>query len=133
MNKRVQVKVGSERVVPVAKFRGSTRPVLIAGSKGQILRTLQAAKPFISELRLRGVSVIPLESDAADFTQTLKSLKQEFKYGFAYLLAGQCLFTAAMNNFECTGVMLCTCTTSLVCNCEQYPLFNSTHCVRECC
>ncbi|KAL0026762.1 hypothetical protein WJX79_010993 [Trebouxia sp. C0005] len=76
---RLQVKVGSDRVVPVAKFRGSTRPVLIAGSKGQISRTLQAAKPFISELRLRGVSVIPLESDAADFTQTLKSLKQEFK------------------------------------------------------
>ncbi|DBB16252.1 TPA: hypothetical protein ACH3X3_014572 [Trebouxia sp. C0006] len=76
---RLQVRVGSDRVVPVAKFRGSTRPVLIAGSKGQISRTLQAAKPFISELRLRGVSVIPLESDAADFTQTLKSLKQEFK------------------------------------------------------
>lgn len=75
----LKVKVGSDRVVPVAKFRGSTRPVLIAGSKGQISRTLQAAKPFISELRLRGVSVIPLESDAADFTQTLKSLKQEFK------------------------------------------------------
>jgi len=75
----LKVRVGSDRVVPVAKFRGSTRPVLIAGSKGQISRTLQAAKPFISELRLRGVSVIPLESDAADFTQTLKSLKQEFK------------------------------------------------------
>lgn len=76
---RLQVKVGSDRVVPVAKFRGSTRPVLIAGSRGQISKTLQAAKPFISELRLRGVSVIPLESEAADFTQTLKSLKQEFK------------------------------------------------------
>jgi hypothetical protein len=75
----LKVRVGSDRVVPVAKFRGSTRPVLIAGSKGQISRTLQAAKPFISELRLRGVSVIPLQADAADFTQTLRSLKQEFK------------------------------------------------------
>ena len=75
----LQIKIGSEKIVPVAKFRGSTRPVLIAGSKGQIQKTLQGAKPYISELRNRGVSVIPLESDSADFTKALKSLKQEFK------------------------------------------------------
>ena len=75
----LQIKIGADRVVPVAKFRGSTRPVLIAGNKGQISKTLQAAKPFIQELRQRGVSVITLESGSADFTQSLKSLKQEFK------------------------------------------------------
>lgn len=76
---RLQIKIGADRVVPVAKFRGSTRPVLIAGNKGQISKTLQDAKPFIQELRQRGISVIPLESGSADFTQSLKSLKQEFK------------------------------------------------------
>ena len=101
----LKVKVGSDRVVPVAKFRGSTRPVLIAGSKGQISRTLQAAKPFISELRLRGVSVIPLESDAADFTQTLKSLKQEFKYA-AYKLNTLLGMQIAV---ACMGILLRDC------------------------
>lgn len=75
----LQIKIGSDKIVPVAKFRGSTRPVLIAGSKSQIQDTLQGAKPHIAELRTRGISVVPLESDSADFNQALRSLKQEFK------------------------------------------------------
>ncbi len=72
-----QVKVG-DRVLPVAAFRGSTRPVLVVGSKGHISRSLRAAEPFRSELRQRGVSLITLQTDGLDSNSQLDALKKEF-------------------------------------------------------
>lgn len=75
----VQIKLGSDKVVPIAKFRGTTRPVLIIGSRGHIQKALKAAEPHVAELRLRGVSVITLQTDDTDFTQQLRNLKEEFR------------------------------------------------------
>lgn len=73
----VQVKVG-DRVLPVAAFRGSTRPVLVVGSKGHISRALRAAEPFRPQLRQRGVSLITLQTDSLDSSSQLDALKKEF-------------------------------------------------------
>lgn len=78
---RLQIKIGKDKVVPIAKFRGTTRPVLIIGSKGHIQKVLKAAEPLVADLRLRGVSVITLQTDDADFTQQLRNLKEEFRSG----------------------------------------------------
>lgn len=75
----LQIKIGKDKVVPIAKFRGTTRPVLIIGSKGHIQKVLKAAEPLVADLRLRGVSVITLQTDDADFTQQLRNLKEEFR------------------------------------------------------
>ena len=75
----MQIKLGNDRVVPIAKFRGTTRPVLIIGSRGHINKALKAAEPFVADLRLRGVSVITLQTDNTDFTEQLRNLKQEFR------------------------------------------------------
>lgn len=76
---RLQVSLGSgERVIPLAAFRGTTRPVIIAGSRTQISRALAGAEPFREALRERGVSVIPIELSAEDAGDKLRQLKAEF-------------------------------------------------------
>lgn len=67
-----------ERVIPLAAFRGTTRPVIIAGSRTQISRALAGAEPFREALRERGVSVIPIELSAEDAGDKLRQLKAEF-------------------------------------------------------
>ncbi|KAK9867288.1 hypothetical protein WJX84_000351 [Apatococcus fuscideae] len=74
---RLQVNVG-DRVLPVAAFRGTTRPVLIVGTKGHIQRAIRAAEPFKYELRQRGVSLITLQTDELDSNSKLDALKKEF-------------------------------------------------------
>lgn len=75
---RLQVSLGSDRVIPLAAFRGTTRPVIIAGSRSQISRTLAGAEPYQDQLRERGVSVIPIELSAEDTGAKLRQLKAEF-------------------------------------------------------
>ncbi len=78
---RTQVKLGPERVVPLARFRGAGRPVLLAGSQGYIGRCLKAAELLQTELRARGVSVVPLPLSSADPAEKLAALKREFRWG----------------------------------------------------
>ena len=73
-----QVQLGPERVVPLASFRGAARPVVLAGSQGYISRALKAAELFRTELRARGVSVVPLALTANDPGEKLAALKREF-------------------------------------------------------
>ena len=73
-----QVQLGPERVVPLAAFRGAARPVVLAGSQGYINRALKAAELFRTELRARGVSVVPLALTANDPGEKLAALKREF-------------------------------------------------------
>ncbi len=73
---------GGHRVLPLASFRGSTRPVLLAGSRAWLQKALASAEPYRSELRDRGVSLVPLPSAAAeadDPTEKLRALKREFQ------------------------------------------------------
>jgi hypothetical protein len=73
-----QISLGSDRVIPLAAFRGTTRPVIIAGSRGQISRALAAAEPCREALRERGISVVPIQLSAEDVGEKLRQLKAEF-------------------------------------------------------
>lgn len=67
--------------MPLASFRGTVRPVLLAGTKGQIQKAVKAAEPFKEALRERGVSVVALPTTDDDFNDKLQALKQEFRCG----------------------------------------------------
>mmetsp|Transcript_11959 Transcript_11959/g.35812 ORF Transcript_11959/g.35812 Transcript_11959/m.35812 type:complete len:375 (-) Transcript_11959:4171-5295(-) len=79
---RLLVAVGRDRQLPLASFRETTRPVLLAGSRTWLKKALAAAEPYREELRERGVSVVPLPSAIAkledDPAERLRALKQEF-------------------------------------------------------
>jgi hypothetical protein len=69
--------------MPLAAFRGTTRPVIIAGSRGKLSQALAGAEPFQEALRERGVSVVPLQMSEDDAAEKLRALKAEFGGGAA--------------------------------------------------
>ena len=73
----LQVTLSPGRTVPLAAFRGSVRPVIITGSKGQINKALASAGPFKSELRARGISLVPVILSEEDPGEKLRRLKAE--------------------------------------------------------
>lgn len=75
----LQVIMGGNRKVPLAAFRGSARPVILTGSRGQVTRALSAAEPYKKELRARGVSVIPVVLSDDDPGEALRRLKAELQ------------------------------------------------------
>ena len=66
--------------MPLANFRGSVRPVLLAGSQGYLNRALKASELFRTELRARGISVIPIALTSKDPGEKLAALKRDFRY-----------------------------------------------------
>ena len=75
----VQVELDKDRVVPLANFRGSVRPVLLAGSQGYLTRALKASELCRTELRARGISVIPIALTSKDPGEKLAALKRELR------------------------------------------------------
>lgn len=73
--------LSADRVIPLAAFRGTTRPVILAGSRGQLNRALAGAEPFREALRERGVSIVPLQLSAEDADEKLRRLKAELGSG----------------------------------------------------
>lgn len=73
----LQVTLSPGRTVPLAAFRGTTRPVIITGSKGQITKALASAEPFKQELRARGISLVPVILSDEDPGEKLRRLKAE--------------------------------------------------------
>jgi hypothetical protein len=69
---------GGDRVIPLAAFRGTTRPVIVAGTRTQLSRALAGAEPFREALRERGVSVVPIQLAGQDPGEKLRALKAEF-------------------------------------------------------
>ena len=53
---RLQVATASNRVLPLAAFRGSNRPVLLVGNRGYLQKAEAAAAPYRDALRERAVS-----------------------------------------------------------------------------
>ena len=101
----LQVSIG-DRVLPIAAFRGSTRPVLIVGSKGHISRAMRAAEPFKPQLRQRGISLITLQTDELDSNSQLDALKVEFGRSVRPLSIQPCYaacFSVSMCHFEHDG------------------------------
>lgn len=74
---RLQVALG-DRVVPLAAFRGAARPLIVAGSRGQVARAIEAAEPLRGQLRARGVCLVPLVLEGDDPGERLRRLKAEF-------------------------------------------------------
>lgn len=74
-----QVKIGKDRLVTLGALRGSTRPVIVTGSKGQVTRAVKSAEPFIDALQERGISVIPVKVSEEDPSAKLAALKETFR------------------------------------------------------
>jgi hypothetical protein len=75
---RLLVDLGGGRVLPLIRFRGSVRPLIVAGDRAYVERQLREAEPRVSELRARGVSVVPVVY-AADPDERLRALRREFQ------------------------------------------------------
>ena len=75
----MQVTIGANRVVTLEAIRGSVRPIVISGSKGQVSRAIKNALPYVDSLRQRGVSVIPIPVSEVDPSSKLAALKEEFR------------------------------------------------------
>lgn len=80
---QLQVQLASGRVVPLAAFRGAARPVVVAGSRGQLQKALMASEPYYGLLRERGVCLVPVELSDDDPAERLRRLKQELGTGEA--------------------------------------------------
>lgn len=72
--------MGLNRVVTLEALRGSVRPVIISGSKGQVSKAVKNALPYVDSLRQRGISVVPLPVTDIDSSSKLAALKEEFRY-----------------------------------------------------
>lgn len=78
---QLQVAVSGRRAVPLAAFRGTARPVVVTGSRGQLARALQASEPYYSLLRDRGVCLVPVELSDNDPADRIRRLKVELAGG----------------------------------------------------
>jgi hypothetical protein len=55
----VQIKLGANRVLPLIRFRGAVRPVIIAGDRSYVERCIKEGERSKDALRQRGVSGEP--------------------------------------------------------------------------
>lgn len=60
MHARMQVDLGAGRVVPLARLRGTVRPLIFAGSRGYVNKCLRDVERFKADLIERGISRAPL-------------------------------------------------------------------------
>lgn len=52
----LQIQLGPKRVLPLLRFRGAVRPVIIAGDRSFVERCIREGETRMMELRQRGVS-----------------------------------------------------------------------------
>jgi len=75
---RLQIDLGNGRVLPLLRFRGKVRMIILAGAKSFVDKAVKEADKYYEELRARGVSLVPLVVDAdVDPQDKLKKLKRE--------------------------------------------------------
>lgn len=60
-------------------LRGSTRPVIVTGSKGQVTRTLKGAEPYEDALQERGISIVPVKVSEEDPAAKLAAVKEQLR------------------------------------------------------
>jgi len=75
---RLLVDLGRARVLPLIRFRGAVRPLIVAGDRAFVERQLREAEPRVADLRARGVSVVPVVY-ASDPDERLRALRREFQ------------------------------------------------------
>lgn len=52
----LQIQLGPKRALPLLRFRGAVRPVIIAGDRSFVERCIREGETRMMELRQRGVS-----------------------------------------------------------------------------
>jgi hypothetical protein len=52
----LQIQLGPKRVLPLIRFRGAVRPVIIAGDRSFVERCIKDGEQRLDMLRARGVS-----------------------------------------------------------------------------
>jgi hypothetical protein len=52
----LQIQLGPKRVLPLIRFRGAVRPVIIAGDRSFVERCIKEGEQRLDQLRARGVS-----------------------------------------------------------------------------
>ena len=70
---------GSDMSVPLASFRGTYRPIIVAGSKGQVKKSLARAAGFKKDFIERGIVVVPVIINSEDVDEKLQQLRKEMK------------------------------------------------------
>jgi len=63
---RLQIDLNNGRQLPLIRFRGQVRPVIICGSRPYVEKAIKNAQPYSDELRARGVSVVPIILDEVE-------------------------------------------------------------------
>ena len=80
---QVSVSKDGERSVPLAAFRGMYRPIIIAGSKGQVKKSLSKAAKFASLFATRGIVIIPVMLNEEDVDEKIQQLKEDASFSNA--------------------------------------------------
>ena len=82
---RLQINLGKGRVLPLLRFRGQIRPVIIAGSNAFVDKTLKEADKYLLGLQERGVSLVPIVLSTSrdvvvvDPNEKIRALKRELQ------------------------------------------------------
>ncbi len=78
---QVCVSRDGERAVPISAFRGMYRPIIIAGSKGQVKKSMAKAATFAPMFATRGIVVIPVVLNEIDLDEKIQMLKEDVSFG----------------------------------------------------
>ena len=78
---QVCVSKDGERAVPISAFRGMYRPIIIAGSKGQVKKSLARASTYAAMFAKRGIVIIPVVLNETDLDEKIKLLKEDASFG----------------------------------------------------
>ncbi|KAJ9527361.1 hypothetical protein QJQ45_025630 [Haematococcus lacustris] len=85
---RLQLDLGSGRQLPLIRFRGLVRPVILSGTRTFVESAIEASRPYYQDLRERGVCVVPVildevdqarRSSAADPEARIRALKEQLQ------------------------------------------------------
>ena len=78
---QVCVSRDGERAVPISAFRGMYRPIIIAGSKGQVKKSMAKAATYAPMFAKRGIVVIPVVLNETDLDEKIQLLKEDASFG----------------------------------------------------
>jgi len=75
---KLEVQVNGSRTVTVQTLRGIARPIVIAGTRGWVQRTLKSAEPYRNAIKDRGIELIPVVLNGGeDPDDRIRALKAE--------------------------------------------------------
>lgn len=75
---KLEVQVNGSRTVTVQTLRGIARPIVIAGTRGWVQRTLKSAEPYRNAIKDRGIELIPVVVNGGeDPDDKIRALKAE--------------------------------------------------------